>query len=263
MVKEPMRKHGIRLRGFYRRLVSWLERTAAAGGHRIELTPTNGWPIKSYGGARRNYFERGLLIGEAACFVDPISGEGIPLAFESAEMAAATIRRCFETGDFGAAALSDYERRWRRRWDPDLKVSDLVVSMIRNRYLVKLWMQSFRVMGMTARGDSDYALKTGGILAGLVPNREGFAPDVILKSLVHGPQFWLEAFDLSSRAGPLELLGKGLELARWQSDAAAGMLADADWSRDWMQEITEKQLAVMSLLAADGGAAPGSNLRAG
>jgi hypothetical protein len=239
-----MKKDRIHLRAFYRRFTDFVERLAAEQGTRIEMTTAAGWPIKTYGGARRNYFERGLLIGEAGCFVDPISGEGIPIALETAEIAANVILDALAAGDCSSNRLAAYEERWRERFDPDLGVSDMVVSMIRNRHLVKLWVQWLRVMGMTAERDSDYATKTGGILAGLVPNREGFSPDIILKSMLHGPSFWMQAASLSADEMPKGLLRRSADLWRWQLDVATSIVSDPNWYRDWTIEILTKQTRV-------------------
>jgi geranylgeranyl reductase family protein len=249
MVKESMKRDGIHLRAFYERFVTFVRDLARQNGATLELTRHSGWPIKTYGGAQRNYFERGLLIGDAGCFVDPISGEGIPLALETSELAAATICETVASGDFSATALASYERRWRAHFDPDLGVSDLVVSMIRNRSLVKLWIRWLRVMGMTAARDPQYALKTGGILAGLVPNREGFSPDVVLKSLAHGPAFWMEATNVSAKNLPLDIFRRGTDLLRWELDVARAVLSDPDWFRDWAVEIGTKQAKVLRTLS--------------
>jgi len=245
MVKEPMKKDGIHLRTFFNRFTKFVHRLGENSGVNIEISRSSGWPIKTYGGARRNYFERGLLIGDAGCFVDPISGEGIPLALETSEFASATIVEALASGDVSAAGLSSFERRWREHFDADLGISDLVVSMIRNRYLVKLWVQWLRVMGMTAMRDSDYALKAGGILAGLVPNRQGLSPDIVLKSIVHGPAFWMEAADISAGNLPQDLVKRGADLLRWEIGLARAVVTDPDWFRDWAVEIGTKQIKVL------------------
>jgi geranylgeranyl reductase family protein len=252
MVKESAQKFGIRLRDFYERLVQYLQRLAAAHGVQIELTRPAGWPIKTYGGARRNYFDRGLLIGDAGCFVDPISGEGIPLALESASLAAQTIREAFARNDFSAAGLSSYERRWRAQYDADLTISDLVVSAARNRYLVKLWMQTLRTLAMTAARDREFAAKAGGVLAGLVPNREALSRDVMLKSVMHGPAFWMEAFGMTRADLPLDALRKATQLARWEGNLASSIVADFNWFSDWAAELGAKQLDVLAALARRG-----------
>lgn len=252
MVKEPMKKDGIHLRPFYDRFVQFVHRRAEENGTRVAFTRSAGWPIKTYGGARRNYFERGLLVGDAGCFVDPISGEGIPLAFETAEMAAATITEAFASGDFSATGFSSYERRWRTHFDPDLGVSDMIVSLLRNRQFVKLWVQWLRVMGMTAARDPEYGLKAGGILAGLVPNREGFSPDIIWKSIAHGPAFWMEASNISTGTFAVDILRRGADVIRWELDVAKAIASDSDWFRDWVIEVGTKQAKVFQTLSGAG-----------
>jgi len=54
-----------------------------------------------------------LLAGDSAGFVDPMFSSGIHMAFKSGDLASQTIARAFETGDFSAAGLADYERRYR------------------------------------------------------------------------------------------------------------------------------------------------------
>lgn len=253
MVSEPLTRSRIRLRKFYDRTRRFLEEIARSRGAAVELSRPTGWPIKTYGGARKNYFNRGLLIGEAACLVDPISGEGIPLALESAFLAAEVIHEVFDHGDFTADSLSRYESTLRKRYDPDLQVSDLIVSMIRNRHLVKLWLTSFEIMGKTAVQDEEYALKTGGILAGLVPNREGFSPEVVWKSIAHSPRFWMEVFHVRDDHFLLDSATRMLELTRWQSETALNVLRDFEWFRDWLREIDRKQRKVVATLGRNEG----------
>ncbi len=248
MVKETLGKHRISLKDFFEKFQTFIKTIAQKNGKTIEIRSTKGWPIKSYGGARRNFFERGLLIGEAACFVDPMSGEGIPLALESAELGFETLKLAFDKGDFSTSTLQDYETRWKARWDPDLKVSDFVVSLIRNRYLAKLWIQSFRVIGMTALHDKDYAHKIGGIMAGLVPNREGFSPDILIKSLLHSPPFWIEAFDIGRRNTLLNTLRSGIHGFNWGIGVTWDLLNDFDWFQSWASEVNQKQFDLIKIL---------------
>ena len=249
MVKEALSKHQISVKDFFKKFEVFVKSLARKGGKTVEIEAPKGWPIKSYGGARRNYFERGLLIGEAACFVDPLSGEGIPLALESAELGFETLKLAFDQGDFSLTTLSTYERRWRERWDPDLKVSDLVVTLIRNRYLLKLWIQSFRVMGMTALRDENYALKIGGIMAGLVPNREGLSPDIVLKSVLHGPSFWMEAFNIGKHDTLWDTLSCGMDWVNWELDVFRNLVNDYEWFKGWAAEVNQKQSELIRLLS--------------
>ncbi|CAN5718830.1 hypothetical protein BH24CHL5_BH24CHL5_13270 [soil metagenome] len=61
----------------------------------------------------RSAGSRWLLVGDAAGFIDPLSGEGLHRALVSAELAAATVAR-WAVGD--RLALADYDRRLRARF---------------------------------------------------------------------------------------------------------------------------------------------------
>ncbi len=235
MVQETMNRHGLVLKDFYRSLEKFVHRLAAEQGARVRIDKSAGWVIKAYGAERCNVFDRGLLIGEAGCFVDPLTGEGIPLALATARMAADAIHEAFALGTFDAAALSGYERRWRSEFEADLRVSDLVVSTARNRGLLPVWMQAMKVMALTTARDEDYALTLGGIMAGLVPAREGLRPEVVLKSLLHGPGFWFEALSGAERESADRYV------ARIPSALARTVTSDPRWSARWALELFGKE----------------------
>ena len=70
---------------------AFLERVRASGPpyERLELCSTPiGGIVKTYGGAGPRSLERGVLVGDAGSFVDPMTGEGITPAMESALLAA-------------------------------------------------------------------------------------------------------------------------------------------------------------------------------
>jgi geranylgeranyl reductase family protein len=244
MVKEALVRRGLRLRAFQGRLERFVARLGREQGRPATFGPAVGWCIKTYGGARRNFFDHGLLIGDAGCFVDPISGEGIPLAFETARLAADTIEEALRRGDCSAAALAAYEQRWRSRWDADLGLADLVVALTRNRHLGALWTRAFRVMGMTAGGDADYARTLGGIMAGLLPARDALSVDVLLRSMLHGPDFWLRALGMGAGGSWAELVAGGLRFARWPAEVVRDSMDDLEWTTAWLAEVRQKWLAV-------------------
>lgn len=245
MVKEPLVRERIRLLEFYARFRRVVERLGRSRGVEVEIERHRGWPIFTYGGARKNYFDRGLLIGEAGGFVDPLNGEGIPLALETAHIAARTIRAAFRQGRFGEAVLAGYETEWRRSLDPDLGISDLVVSMIRNRELLPLWLAIFRAMSRTARHDRHYAMVTGGILGGVVPARQGMTPEMFVRALAHGPGFWRDVLGTEGRASWRGVLDDGIALLRWQSSITRSLVSNDPWFREWLREILAKQGRVM------------------
>ena len=73
-----------------------------------------GFPLP-FGSKRRilsddNY----MLVGDAACLVDPLTGEGIGNAVYSGYIAAEQAEKCLKANDFSKAFLKDYDTRvWR------------------------------------------------------------------------------------------------------------------------------------------------------
>jgi geranylgeranyl reductase family protein len=150
-----------------------------------------GWPLPIYHGSQGNYAERVLVVGDAGRFVDPINGEGIHTALETARLAASVADEALEADDLSAASLSSYERQWRSTFDLDLRASDLMVTMVKNRSLLPLWLLIIRMVAERSLVDPEYAARCGGILAGVVPSHQGMSPELAVKTLLQRPGFWL------------------------------------------------------------------------
>ena len=60
--------------------------------------------------AERNAFDGALLVGDAAGFVDPLTGEGIHSALVSASLAAGVVAEALSAGDVTSQKLSSYDR---------------------------------------------------------------------------------------------------------------------------------------------------------
>lgn len=67
------------------------------------------------GSVKKSYFDRVLLIGDAAGQVKPWSGGGVIYGLTSARIASSVIEKAFEINDFGESVLREYESRWRER----------------------------------------------------------------------------------------------------------------------------------------------------
>lgn len=72
-----------------------------------------GWPLHNGAFPSRRHQGNALLVGDAASFIDPISGEGIYFALKSGELAAAAVLRAAKKG-VPALAGPVFERLWRR-----------------------------------------------------------------------------------------------------------------------------------------------------
>ncbi|MDP9351287.1 MAG: NAD(P)/FAD-dependent oxidoreductase [Chloroflexota bacterium] len=71
-----------------------------------------------------------LLVGDAAGYYDPFTGQGIYRALRGAELAVEVIDHALRTGDVSAAALMPYERAQRRAFAPGVWLQHLIEAFI-------------------------------------------------------------------------------------------------------------------------------------
>lgn len=85
----------------------------------------------------KTYADRVLVVGEAAGQVKPTTGGGIYYGLLCADIAAEVLRQAFEAGDFSAAVLSAYEKKWRAKLSRELTVGywarNLLVNLSNKR----------------------------------------------------------------------------------------------------------------------------------
>ncbi len=232
MVTDVCQRYKINLR---ERLTNWIETDPTA---QVRLRGAHlegrivGWPLNTYCSASRSYARRVLLVGDAAGLVDPLNGEGIHTALESAHIAAEVAGEALRANDLSAAFLSRYERRWRSAFDLDLRIADLYVTVAKNRSFTSLWLSVMRLMGDTARRDREYARTITGILAGVVPTRKSLSVRFILKTLVHDPRLYARIVVLSFDWG--------------QSSLSNWNLAASKDAVEWGKAVFSKMLGVLT-----------------
>jgi flavin-dependent dehydrogenase len=71
-----------------------------------------------------------LLVGDAAGFYDPFTGEGIAMALRGAELAAATLDRALRTGDLSHRTLRPYERERRAAFGARLRLDRILQAIL-------------------------------------------------------------------------------------------------------------------------------------
>lgn len=82
-----------------------------------------GFPLP-YGSKRRLLSgENYMLVGDAACLIDPLTGEGIGNAVYSGYIAAEQAEKCLKDNNFSSAFLKDYDKRIWRVMGAELKLS--------------------------------------------------------------------------------------------------------------------------------------------
>lgn len=80
------------------------------------IGPAKSYPLRTDFGTRQTQTDGLLLVGEAAGLVNPINGEGVDFALESALIAAEVAFEALMAGESGGQQLSAYGRRLRARY---------------------------------------------------------------------------------------------------------------------------------------------------
>jgi hypothetical protein len=203
--------------------------------------PAIGGIVKTYGGALCNHFPRGLLIGDAGSFVDPMTGEGITPAMESALIAASSVEDALETG---TTNLSTYETRFRGYFDPSMAFLDLCAATLRNTHLRESWLQALTRGCEMAQQDSEYAKTVGACFGGL-----DIDPPVILS------QIWGVVISelITTAFRPARILASIREMIGWQTAWWTSFVSDPLWHASWSIDVQRKWLHALSIMMAAAG----------
>jgi len=89
------------------------------------------------GGIKKSYGDHLLIIGDAAGFIDPLTGEGIQYALESGEMASKVLIEGFKKLDLSASFLKKYQTVWYNEFGRDFYWS-MKMSLLLYRFPVLL-----------------------------------------------------------------------------------------------------------------------------
>lgn len=102
----------------------------------------------------RTYFDRVLLVGDAASLINPLTGEGIEFALESGQIAAEVIIDALGRGDVSAGALQIYENRWKKAFGPTMRVNNRLQWFFKFPRMVD---RIFKAVGSDERTKSELA----------------------------------------------------------------------------------------------------------
>ena len=186
-----------------------------------------GGVVKMYGGVGPNYFDGGVLIGDAGSFADPMTGEGNSLrAWNSALIASSTLLEALELGRFDAGF-----------WPISSGTFDLISTLacffpwflrcvMRNWHFREFWMRS------ALRG-SERAMVGPGILP--------VSPEPDLRGLNVHPLGIFRQVGTSI----LRYFGEGAMLALLRRDSAGGRSAHGHecletsplWQSAWKRSV--------------------------
>jgi menaquinone-9 beta-reductase len=107
------------------------ERLAGARRERIRTRGTHGHTTTT------PVADGALLVGDAACFIDPFTGEGVYFALRGAELVAEHAGEALRRGDTSARGLAAYARARRRELVPKYRVCDLVERAVHQPGLLR------------------------------------------------------------------------------------------------------------------------------
>lgn len=116
--------------------------------------PIKGYPLRVDFASAPTFSDGVMLVGEAAGLVNPVTGEGIDYALESAKIAAEHLLSMFAAGDLSGKHLKAYDQLLRQRYQDlfvlcnrlrfvylnPLILNRVVTSAARDQYLMKLFM---------------------------------------------------------------------------------------------------------------------------
>ncbi len=111
-----------------------LHRYGLRGAQRVDEVLATGpfdWPV------RRAVADGALLVGDAAGYFDPFTGQGIYRALRGAELAASTIDHALRTGDVSANGFGSYERARRRAFEPGERLQHVIEAIVARPELLR------------------------------------------------------------------------------------------------------------------------------
>lgn len=205
--------------------------------------------VRTYGSAGPNHFDRGVLVGDAGCFVDPMTGEGITPAMESALLATPAIAGLLDGARAGDASLSSYETAFRAYFDPSMHYLDYCAAVMRNRHMRDFWIAVVARGCRQAKDDPSFARAAGTGFGGLdvrpLDILTAMWAKLVEDSGRETVRFWT---DLASGRAPsphawLQPAGAFLD-GWWRS-----ILDDPAWHAGWTSDVFEKWRRVVDGLS--------------
>ena len=146
--------------------------------------PVQGWPLPAYGSVPRLSGPHVLLLGDAGGFIDPMSGEGVFGAMQSAWIAADVARSALSQGVFTERFLAGYDDRCRRFFDADFGSAAFVTDFLAHPALGKPFaMWGLKQVEKNCLLDPDYARMIAGFFTGMYPRKRFLKPKWLARTI--------------------------------------------------------------------------------
>lgn len=252
ILRETCQRHKIAVPELFQQFFEKL-RASHPACRKLKLAkPAIGGIVKTYGCAGPNFFDRGLLIGDAGCFVDPMTGEGITPAMESALLAARVLTSAMKDGDLSAEALSPFEKAHREHFGPAMAFTDLCATMLRNPHYWPSWKKAIVRGCRLAQEDNAFAATVGGCFGGIEVRPREILGEVWRKTaenlLAIGPKSVAElAHGRTTTATAALREGLG-----WVADSWKSIADDPVWHATWALDVERKWIRAADFLTRPG-----------
>lgn len=204
--------------------------------------------VKTYGGAGPNYFSGGILIGDAGCFVDPMTGEGISPAMESALIGSSVIIKSLEQGRFDAKFLSIYEKTYRAYFDPAWNYVDLCATLMRNKSFGDPWLKSVTRGCELAQQDLQFARVSGATFGGLKIDPLNIMIHIWGKTAEELTNLGVQSMFGMFTGNTKPAIGVIGDMLGWQYSWWQSMINDPGWHVDWSADVSKKMLKLMKTI---------------
>jgi geranylgeranyl reductase family protein len=187
--------------------------------------------------------DRVMLIGDAANQADPLNRGGIHTALESAWCAAETCAQAFEAGDFSHSMLRRYEALWGAQFEPDWRMSEIFMSIVKNPALKDFSLFALKQVGHLTSADPRFKAFATGVFSGALSQNAWLSPRALYDAFPKDLSTWLTLLRANSPRGAA---AGTLRLAF----AAVGSVANAGWglarapatSLDWGMDVATKTI---------------------
>lgn len=231
VLSEARERAAVRMPDLLDRFVTHLrERHPACRELELASKPIGG-VVSTYGAAGPNHFDGGVLVGDAGSFVDPMTGEGITQAMESALLAVPVLLAALQDGAV-RGALAPYETAFRSYFDPSMLFLAFCAEMLRNRHLRGPWLKALARGCQVAQADGDFARTSGSYFGGLEIRPLDIIGQVWQRSLVDLLLAWPRFLtgDRTNTTTPGDLL-------QWQVSLGSSLLSDPGWHMRWTLDM--------------------------
>jgi flavin-dependent dehydrogenase len=204
-----------------------------------------GWPLTTFNADSPLVDDRAILVGDAAGLINPLNGEGIQYALLSGVWAAEAVLACAASMNFSKEALAPYTQRIAEQFGRDFALTRVLVQLIRNQALNPVWLRALHLIVAKAALDDEYARVAGGVLAGIIPARDVFKPNIIRKTIEQGAV----RASMQAAGAPLTtngLLRVGIDATQFAIEVASTMLKDPSGTERWALELAARAREVLT-----------------